>query len=80
VEIPQDICRLSEEAELAIFRIVQASLTNVHLHSGASKAKVRIEQNLDGVIVVVTDKGRGIPEEVLDQTSRTTTVGIGITG
>jgi signal transduction histidine kinase len=80
VEIPQDICRLSEEAELAIFRIVQASLTNVHLHSGASKAKVRIEQNLDGVIVVVTDEGRGIPEGVLDHTSRTRTVGIGITG
>jgi signal transduction histidine kinase len=80
VEIPQDLCRLSEEAELAIFRIVQASLTNVHLHSGASKAKVRIEQNLDGVIVVVSDKGRGIPEGVLDHTSRTTTVGIGITG
>jgi signal transduction histidine kinase len=80
VEIPQDMCRLSEEAELAIFRIVQASLTNVHLHSGASKAKVRIEQNLDGVIVVVSDKGRGIPEGVLDHTSRTRTVGIGITG
>jgi signal transduction histidine kinase len=80
VEIPQDICRLSEEAELAIFRIVQASLTNVHLHSGASKAKVRIEQNLDGVVVAVSDKGRGIPEGVLDHTSRTRTVGIGITG
>jgi signal transduction histidine kinase len=80
VEIPQDLCRLSEEAELAIFRIIQASLTNVHLHSGASKAKVKIEQNLDGVVVAVSDKGRGIPEGVLDHTSRTTTVGIGITG
>jgi signal transduction histidine kinase len=80
VEIPQDLCRLSEEAELAIFRIVQASLTNVHLHSGASVAKVKIEQNLDGVIVVVSDEGQGIPEGVLDHTSRTRTVGIGITG
>ena len=44
VEIPQDLRRLSEEAELAIFRIVQASLTNVHLHSGASEANVKIEQ------------------------------------
>jgi signal transduction histidine kinase len=80
VEIPQDLCRLSEEAALAIFRIVQASLTNVHLHSGASVAKVKIEQNLDGVIVVVSDEGQGIPEGVLDHTSRTRTVGIGITG
>lgn len=80
VEIPQDLRRLSEEAELAVFRIVQASLTNVHLHSGASKAKVRIEQDLDGVVIAVSDEGQGIPDGVLDHTSRTRTVGIGITG
>src|ERR1041385_4113166 len=57
VEIPQDLRRLSEEAELAIFRIVQASLTNVHLHSGASEANVKIGENLDGVIVAVSDEG-----------------------
>jgi signal transduction histidine kinase len=80
VEIPRDLRRLSEEAELAIFRIVQASLTNVHLHSGASEAKVKIEQNLDGVTLAVSDEGRGIPEGVLDHTSLTKAVGIGITG
>jgi signal transduction histidine kinase len=80
VEIPQDLRRLSEEAELAVFRIVQASLTNVQLHSGASKAKVRIEQDLDGVVIAVSDDGQGIPDGVLDHTSRTRTVGIGITG
>jgi signal transduction histidine kinase len=80
VEITQELCRLSEEAELAIFRIVQASLTNVHLHSGASEATVKIEQNLDGVVVAVSDDGQGIPDGVLDHSSRTKTVGIGITG
>ena len=48
VEIPKDLCRLSEEAELAVFRIVQAGLTNVHLHSGASKAKVRLRIWMEG--------------------------------
>jgi len=80
LEIPEDLRRLSEEAELAIFRIVQASLTNVHLHSGVSEANVKIEQNLDAVIVAVGDQGHGIPEGVLDHTSRIRTVGIGITG
>jgi signal transduction histidine kinase len=80
VEIPENLRRLSEEAELAIFRIVQASLTNVHLHSGTSEANIKIQQNLDGVIIAVSDKGHGIPEGVLDHTSRTRTVGIGITG
>jgi signal transduction histidine kinase len=80
VEIPEDLRRLSEEAELAIFRIVQASLTNVHLHSGASEANVKIEENLDGFVIAISDEGQGIPEGVLDHTSRTRTVGIGITG
>jgi signal transduction histidine kinase len=71
VEIPEQFPRLSEEAELAIFRIVQASLTNVHLHSGASAAKVKIGQNLDGVVVTVSDEGQGIPDGVLDRSSRT---------
>ena len=71
VEIPQDLGRLSEEAELAIFRIVQASLTNVHLHSGASAARVKIEQNRDGVVLTVSDEGQGIPDGVLDRSSPT---------
>lgn len=80
VEITHELRRLSEEAELAIFRVVQASLTNVHLHSKASEAKVKIEQDLDGLTVTVSDDGHGIPDGVLDHSSRTKTVGIGITG
>jgi signal transduction histidine kinase len=80
VEITHELRRLSEEAELAVFRVVQASLTNVHLHSRAREAKVKIEQNLDGVIVTISDDGQGIPHGVLDHSSRTKTVGIGITG
>ncbi len=80
VAIPRELRRLSEEAELAIFRIVQASLTNVHLHSRASEAMVDIEDNFDEVTVTVSDDGQGIPDGVLDHSSRTKTVGIGITG
>jgi signal transduction histidine kinase len=80
VEISRELRRLSEEAEPAIFRIVQASLTNVLLHSGASEAMVNIENDLDGITVTVSDDGQGIPDGVLDHSSRTKTVGIGITG
>jgi signal transduction histidine kinase len=44
LEIPEDLRRLSEEAEVAIFRIIQASLTNVHLHSGVSEAHVKMSR------------------------------------
>ena len=80
VEIPEDMLRLTEEAELAVFRIVQASLTNVHLHSQAKKARVKVEATLDGAIVAVSDDGQGIPDGVLDHSSKTRTIGIGITG
>lgn len=80
VETTQELCRLSDEAELAIFRIVQASLTNVHLHSKAKKAKVRVEQRVDGIFVAVSDDGQGIPVGVLTRSSQTEGLGIGITG
>lgn len=79
-EISQELGRLSEVAELAIFRIVQASLTNIHLHSKATEARVKIDQNTEAVTVTVSDNGRGIPVGVLDHSSRTKTVGIGIMG
>ena len=80
VEIPANLRRLSEDAELAIFRIVQASLTNVHLHSKARAAMVRIEQVPNAVVVEVSDDGQGIPDGVMTHSSRTKSVGVGITG
>ncbi len=80
VEITRELRRLTEEAELAIFRVVQASLTNVHLHSKATEATINIEQNSDEVILTIRDNGKGIPDGVLDHSSRVKTVGVGITG
>ena len=66
LDIPLRLPRLSEEAELAIFRIVQASLTNIRLHSGSAKATVKIEQVSEGLAVTINDQGRGMPSGVLD--------------
>jgi len=80
VESPQELPRLSEEAELAVFRIVQSALTNVHLHSRATEAKVKIGRTVDGVVVEISDEGQGIPDSVLDHSSPTSAAGLGITG
>jgi signal transduction histidine kinase len=80
LEMPRRLQRLSEEAELAIFRIVQASLTNIHLHSGSDKAKVKIEQVRDSLVVTISDHGRGIPKGVLDRSSLGKGAGVGIVG
>ena len=61
LEISSDLGRLPKEAEVALFRIVQESLTNVHRHSGCSAAAVQISRVGPLVRLEVADAGRGIP-------------------
>ena len=49
--------------DLAVYRIVQESLTNVLKHAGASQARVHIARGTDRVSVEVTDDGRGGAED-----------------
>ncbi len=45
--------------DLAVYRIVQESLTNILKHAGATKAHVLIARQPDRVAVEVTDDGAG---------------------
>jgi len=53
---------LSEEAELAVYRVAQESLTNVARHSGASRVELVLERGVGSVVLRVADDGRGIDE------------------
>ena len=61
VEIPTEFRRLSDELEIAIFRLVQECLTNIHRHSGSDSATIAIRQEDHTIVVQVKDAGRGIP-------------------
>jgi two-component system sensor histidine kinase UhpB len=50
---------LAAETELAVYRIAQESLTNVARHAGATGVVVTLEAAGDGVVLRVTDNGRG---------------------
>ncbi len=53
---------LSEGAELAAYRVVQESLTNTRKHGGLlAAAAVTLRYEPDGLVVQVTDDGRGDP-------------------
>src|SRR5580693_8122209 len=69
IEIKADIvnshARLPKRIEMALFRVLQESLTNVHRHSGASKANIQFQHEENAVILEVHDFGKGIPEERL---------------
>jgi signal transduction histidine kinase len=77
LDIPDKIGRLSDESEIAIFRMVQECLTNIHRHSGSSAALIRLRTEDHRILVEVQDEGKGIsPEKQLAlKTSGRTGVG-----
>jgi PAS domain S-box-containing protein len=80
-EIPADFERLSRDVELAIFRVLQESLTNVHRHSGSETAEVRLQVESGTACLEVTDHGVGIPADVLELSAgEIGTLGVGLRG
>ena len=79
--IDQNVGRLSRDAELAIFRILQESLTNVHRHSESPTAQVSLGLEDGTVYLQVGDQGRGISPSVLEPGSDSSnTLGVGLRG
>ena len=64
-DLPSEPWPLPPDVELALFRVVQESLTNVHRHSGSQTATVRIARRDNQLTLEVQDQGRGMPPEVL---------------
>jgi two-component system, NarL family, sensor histidine kinase UhpB len=65
-QFDQLLPKLEPDAELAIYRIAQESLTNIARHARATRVTVALEQGLDSVVLRVVDDGRGFagnPEE-----------------
>jgi signal transduction histidine kinase len=80
-DIPERMERPPRDCELVLFRVLQESLTNVHRHSGASAASVRLKRNTDHLELEVGDNGQGIPEDHLRRFNASVgTAGVGITG
>jgi PAS domain S-box-containing protein len=81
LEIPPQLGRLPGDVELALYRVVQEGLTNIHLHSGSKKAQVCLQCRPDQVLLTVADEGRGLPPGVLERGGwRGAKLGVGISG
>lgn len=72
--------RLPKEVELALFRVLQESLTNVHRHAEARTVLVVVTCTDDEAILVIQDDGKGIPRDVLDRFRTGLAAGIGPAG
>jgi signal transduction histidine kinase len=80
-EIQPDMGRLPRDIEVALFRIFQESLTNIHRHSGSPTAQVRLWLESGDVILEVQDHGKGAPPGVLESSGDSLgTLGVGLRG
>ena len=82
LEIPSDFGRLPRDIELALFRVLQESLTNVHRHSGSTTAQIRLHVSDGHALLEVKDRGKGIPSEILQQAATDSygALGVGLRG
>ncbi|MBZ5490877.1 MAG: PAS domain-containing sensor histidine kinase [Acidobacteriia bacterium] len=56
-----ELDRLGFDVELAVFRIVQESLSNVHRHSHSSTANILLIRQGSSLNLEIADQGRGMP-------------------
>jgi signal transduction histidine kinase len=67
---------LKAELELALFRVVQESLTNIHRHSHSQTAVIRMVALENTAILEIKDQGVGIPPQKLESAAKASGVGI----
>jgi signal transduction histidine kinase len=66
-KIDEAFGRPAADAELAMFRVLQESLTNVHRHSGSETAEVRLLMRDGNAVLEIEDKGKGFDPALLEK-------------
>jgi signal transduction histidine kinase len=80
LDLSPTLGRFSKEMEIAIFRVVQESLGNVHRHSGSKTAQVRVEHDAQKVTLEISDQGRGLSIDGKTEAAMPAMPGVGIQG
>jgi signal transduction histidine kinase len=84
ISIQVDIADLSErlprEVELALFRVLQEGLANIHRHSKSTSAEVNFRNEGLRLTLAIRDHGVGITREMLEQFRSAGVFGVGLAG
>lgn len=73
--------RLPSSVEIALFRILQESLTNVHRHSGSKSVEISLSVSEKQAVLTVHDFGRGMPPEFVKRSGPNGSLaGVGLNG
>jgi len=81
LQLPEGLEGIAPEEELALFRVAQEALSNVHRHSSSPWVAIRLRAEPASVILEVEDAGRGIPSpRPGDAESSGRFAGVGVAG
>jgi signal transduction histidine kinase len=78
LDLPSTSLRLPPRIELALFRVLQEALTNIHRHSQSAVAEIRLSTTAKAAILEIRDQGKGIPAEIVERDGKNR--GVGLTG
>jgi len=67
LDVADNVGRLPTDMELAIFRLVQECLTNIHRHSGSKTALIQVTREGGSIRTAVQDNGNGMSPERLSE-------------
>lgn len=58
--VPENNILMDESRDIAVFRIMQEALSNIALHSGATKVTLDVEAGTNSLMMKITDNGCGM--------------------
>lgn len=76
LDLPEKIGGLPPEVEQVYYRTAQEALTNILEHAGARMVQVSLLQAADGLVLTVSDDGRGFNPENMDDQNQLGLVGM----
>ncbi len=80
LSIPDNLVRMPADVEIAIFRMIQECLTNIHRHSGSATAAISLKLEGALAVVEVRDSGKGIPLDKQQEFTELGRGGVGLNG
>jgi signal transduction histidine kinase len=67
IDVQEDFDDLDPDASIALYRIAQEALTNIAKHAQATRVRMQLTRETDGVRLVIADDGVGVAEESLSK-------------
>jgi PAS domain S-box-containing protein len=81
VELQPEFARIHQDAETALFRIVQEALTNIQRHSGSKTARICLRRDAVRATLEISDHGCGMNgTQHGDRSQGSARLGVGILG